>query len=257
MAKETFKDYTDFELNDKMQSTSSLLGGYSFTDSIAFDQEYEGAPGKNILWDATQIRKKTYEDTTAGIWLGVDTDGKAKLNVGDGTNFFQWNGTALLVTGDLGIDGQISMYDGSDFVANLSVSFDTPTNVGTFSITDALGNIFIQHTLDEDSPFNTTDRAAGWTATKTSGTTIITTPNSTSVDNLITAQSSTAATSGGVKAIVIGSNGNFGIYWGSGVPTISAAQGSLYLRTDGSGVSSRAYINTNGSTTWTAINTVA
>lgn len=47
------------------------------------------------------------------------------------------------------------------------------------------------------------------------------------------------------------------IYAGSGAPTISATQGSLYLRTDGSSASTRAYINTTGATTWTAITTVA
>jgi hypothetical protein len=44
---------------------------------------------------------------------------------------------------------------------------------------------------------------------------------------------------------------------GSGAPAMAAPQGSLYLRTDGSGVADRAYINTDGSTTWTAISTVA
>lgn len=42
---------------------------------------------------------------------------------------------------------------------------------------------------------------------------------------------------------------------GSGAPTLSAPKGSLYLRTDGSSTSTRAYINTNGSTTWTAVTT--
>lgn len=44
---------------------------------------------------------------------------------------------------------------------------------------------------------------------------------------------------------------------GSGAPSMAAPQGSLYLRTDGSGTSDRAYINTDGSTTWTAITTAA
>ena len=48
-----------------------------------------------------------------------------------------------------------------------------------------------------------------------------------------------------------------GLYSGAGAPTISAAQGSLYLRTDGSSTSTRAYINTDGATTWTAITTAA
>jgi hypothetical protein len=48
-----------------------------------------------------------------------------------------------------------------------------------------------------------------------------------------------------------------GIYSGSGVPSFTATQGSLYLRTDGSSTSTRAYINTTGSTTWTAVTTAA
>jgi hypothetical protein len=50
---------------------------------------------------------------------------------------------------------------------------------------------------------------------------------------------------------------NFGIFFGSGAPTLSAAQGSLYIRSDGSATNNRAYINTNGSTTWTALTTAA
>lgn len=53
------------------------------------------------------------------------------------------------------------------------------------------------------------------------------------------------------------STANFGTFVGSGAPTLSAAQGSLYLRSDGTTTNNRAYINTNGSTTWTAITTVA
>lgn len=44
---------------------------------------------------------------------------------------------------------------------------------------------------------------------------------------------------------------NLGIFAGSGAPTLSAAQGSLYLRTNGSGIADRLYVNTNGSTGWT------
>ncbi len=53
------------------------------------------------------------------------------------------------------------------------------------------------------------------------------------------------------------STANFGIFYGSGAPTLSAAQGSLYLRSDGSSTSTRMYVNTNGSTTWTAVTTAA
>ena len=47
--------------------------------------------------------------------------------------------------------------------------------------------------------------------------------------------------------------GVMNIHFGSGAPTLSAPKGSLYLRSDGSTTNDRAYINTNGSTGWTAI----
>jgi len=60
-----------------------------------------------------------------------------------------------------------------------------------------------------------------------------------------------------LQALNFSSTANFGIFYGSGVPTVSAAQGSLYLRSDGSSTSTRMYVNTNGSTTWTAVTTAA
>lgn len=47
------------------------------------------------------------------------------------------------------------------------------------------------------------------------------------------------------------------ILTGTGAPTLTAPQGTLYLRLDGSSTSTRAYINTTGSTTWTNITTAA
>jgi hypothetical protein len=93
-------------------------------------------------------------------------------------------------------------------------------------------------------------------ATTTFSGPVISLEGFTSPGNL-TADSATAPVAGGVQSIQIGSTAGFGIYFGSGAPTITAAQGSLYLRTDGSSTSTRAYINTNGATTWTAITTAA
>ena len=74
----------------------------------------------------------------------------------------------------------------------------------------------------------------------------------------VTARSASGLTAGGAAAF-IGTNvaAGMGIYMGSGAPTVAAAKGSLYLRSDGSGTGDRAYINTNGSTTWTALTTAA
>lgn len=69
----------------------------------------------------------------------------------------------------------------------------------------------------------------------------------------------TALAAGGSATAYIGTSSTaaMGIYWGSGAPTVSAAKGSLYLRSDGSGTGDRMYVNTNGSTTWTAVTTAA
>lgn len=59
--------------------------------------------------------------------------------------------------------------------------------------------------------------------------------------------------------MLFGTTANFGIYYGSGAPTVSAAQGSLYLRSDGTTTNDRMYVNnSSGSgTTWTAVTTAA
>jgi hypothetical protein len=59
---------------------------------------------------------------------------------------------------------------------------------------------------------------------------------------------------GGYK---MSSTTNLGIFFGSGAPTLNAAQGSLYLRTDGSTTSTRLYVNTNGTNGWTSVTTAS
>jgi hypothetical protein len=71
--------------------------------------------------------------------------------------------------------------------------------------------------------------------------------------------SGTAIPAGGTAGAgyKLSSTPDFGVFFGSGAPTLAAAKGSLYLRSDGSGAGDRAYINTDGSTTWTALTTAA
>jgi len=68
---------------------------------------------------------------------------------------------------------------------------------------------------------------------------------------------STAVPVGGTAGagIMMSSTANLGVFFGSGAPTLAAAQGSLYLRTDGSSTSTRLYVNTTGSTSWTNVTT--
>ncbi len=70
-----------------------------------------------------------------------------------------------------------------------------------------------------------------------------------------TVAGATATPAGGSTSAVLlmGTTAGFGIYYGSGAPTVTAAAGSLYIRTDNAGASQRLYSNTTGSTTWVAI----
>lgn len=69
-----------------------------------------------------------------------------------------------------------------------------------------------------------------------------------------TAMPAAGANTAGIK---MSSVANFGVFFGSGAPTFTAAQGSIFLRSDGSSTSTRMYINTTGSTTWTNVVTAA
>ena len=49
------------------------------------------------------------------------------------------------------------------------------------------------------------------------------------------------------------SSAGIGFYAGTGTPTFSASQGSLYTNAGGNGTTSRLFVNTNGSTGWTPL----
>jgi hypothetical protein len=74
-----------------------------------------------------------------------------------------------------------------------------------------------------------------------------------------TAGNATAITAGGslLTGHVMTTTANFGVFAGSGPPTISAAIGSLYLRSDGTTTNDRAYIATTATGTWTPLTTGA
>jgi hypothetical protein len=66
----------------------------------------------------------------------------------------------------------------------------------------------------------------------------------------------TAIPAGGTaaKGYRFSSTDNYGVFFGSGVPTLSAAQGSLYLRSNG-GLTTGLYSNLDGGTSWGSIAT--
>lgn len=93
---------------------------------------------------------------------------------------------------------------------------------------------------------NTTTGAV--TTTGTFGATV-------STPGTVTADSDTAPVAGGASAFLATTTANLGIFVGSGAPTVTAAQGSLYLRTDGTTTNDRIYVR--GSAAWIAITTAS
>jgi len=83
--------------------------------------------------------------------------------------------------------------------------------------------------------------------------------SSVSIGSTAAVLTGTAIPAGGTtgSGYLFSSTSNYGVFFGSGAPTLSAAKGSLYLRSDGSATNNRAYINTDGGTTWTALTTAA
>ena len=75
----------------------------------------------------------------------------------------------------------------------------------------------------------------------------------------ITVGNGTGIVSGGstVTALCATTTAGFCVYFGTGTPTISAAQGSIYLNNAGSSTSTRIYVNSNGTTGWVAVTTAS
>jgi Pectate lyase superfamily protein len=88
-----------------------------------------------------------------------------------------------------------------------------------------------------------------------------TTPGDSINAGQVKASNSFSIPAGGAQPVSFSatSTPHFGVFFGSGVPTLSAAQGSLYLRSDGASNVTRMYVNNSAGsgTTWTAVNTVA
>lgn len=120
-----------------------------------------------------------------------------------------------------------------------SIAGYTDSDTGTiFGLTVTNGALSLPSTLTVTSTTTLTGAATASSTLATVGQLSVQTA---------TAPPASGANTSGIK---VSSTANLGIYWGSGAPTFSAAQGSIYMRTDGSSSSTRLYVNSTGSTTW-------
>jgi hypothetical protein len=102
---------------------------YSFSVSGIIKTILEVVPGGVI-----RAGKTAYlDDTSVGFWLGVDSDGLAKLNLGGADHFLRWTGTELLQRGNLSfvapvvptMASAIKWLDGTQVIAYLSAWYNT------------------------------------------------------------------------------------------------------------------------------------
>jgi len=175
---------------------------------------------------------------------------------------FAVNGSGIIATGLTGFSsGGIQFQGITSGLVNVNV--DATATGLAFSKQIFIGGSGVNGTLNLNG---STSGFAQLSVSSTGGTLFLGAGNVT-IDgsgNLSTAgfgtiANATAIPAGGTAGAgyKFSSTSNFGVFFGSGVPTLSAAKGSLYLRSDGSSASTRAYINSDGAASWVAITTAS
>lgn len=231
-------------------STSATVAGLGITQTFS---------GTNTFSSAVNITSGTGTDITApstsnGTSIGIVAGAASATNSAGGiASLVGGQGTGTNTSGgEAGIFGGEG--NGSGAAGGLAVVGGGAGGLGTG------GNVFLIPGLG-----STANGYIGLINADNSTVALKTSTTLHSADIIMngsaTVWAGTAIPAGGTAGdgLKFSSTSNFGIFFGSGAPTLSAAQGSLYLRSDGSGGTNRAYINnSSGSgTTWTALSTQA
>ena len=224
-------------------STVSVTGNITGANIIGII-----AAGANTITTSGAV---TFSATAAGIGIG-NSHTTGVVTIGGAS------GTGIITVGQSTASQTTSIQTGATGTGNTKTINLGVGGLAGSTTTIAVGPVTAT-TAAATVTFNTATVVA---VANTSGTALSAAGNVTG-GNLRTAGAVVAATgqaitAGGTTAgLEFSSTADFGVFFGSGVPTISAAKGSLYLRSDGTTTNDRMYVNTNGSTTWTAVTTVA
>lgn len=185
--------------------------------------------------------------TSSAFQIG---DANLQLNLNGGTPFLGFDSGDILVYSRAANQYLFQIGSATQVGIGANLFFPNTTDVVDLGATTLrFGNLFLGSAKKID--FNN----GNVTITHSAGT--LTTNATLSHTGSETILSGTGTPAGGTtgSGFKMGSAA-VGVFFGSGAPTLSAAQGSIYLRTDG-GINTRIYSNTNGTTGWTPMTNAA
>lgn len=117
------------------------ISGHTITDKITAADYVMGWLG-GLPPKLRTANRVTYDDTAAGLWAGYTDAATFKFNLGDSTKYIKWDGSNLVISGNVTIDGgpSLSQMQREVFVYIRSASApSTPTggsvNFGTGVVT--------------------------------------------------------------------------------------------------------------------------
>jgi hypothetical protein len=249
----------DFDgANDFRQGTrvfvwggSTQSGTYVVTSSMdpsSFDFDTD---------DITFAAVGTFDQTTAA--LGLSSGGVISWNSGDVTITHSSSALAFAGAGAgfsfaEGVTASSALTVSGAFAASSAATF---SGAVTASSAVALNGTLTTTAATVNGALTSTAITASGLITGSAGVSLNSSFTSSGNINAVTG---TTITAGGVagRGILLHGSTVFGIYAGSGAPTIAAGQGSFYMRTDGASSLSRAYVQSSGSTnTWVGMLTTA
>lgn len=99
------------------------------------------------------IRKTSFSSSVSGIWIGVDTDGYVKMNIGDSSRYLKYNGA----TGAVSMNGDITA--GTINLGGGNFTVDNSGNMVAKSV--AIGGSTRQYTISDGGMFSFGDGSDG------------------------------------------------------------------------------------------------
>lgn len=233
--------------------SSTTVGDQTVTGNLVFT-----AASAKILPGATSLLIRNTGDTASNVSItdaGVVTITGA--TIGNAQLIVTSTNAAALAVGRLGATTPALLVDASTATSITGLKVKSAAAGGGLALS-AVGETNINTTIDAagSGTLSLNVTATGNIVLGRAATGV-----SLSVTGALTSRSGTAvpAPASAGAALLSSSTALLGIWFVSATPNgqLTAAKGSLAMATDGSSTSTRAFINTDGSTAWTAITTAS